>query len=403
MQTTTQIKSPRGIRFDCSGCSNCCLQWPVPLTQSDFDKIADLNLSTEGSTRILRSKRENLLSFTHTLEKKTDGSCQFLTNEKLCYLHQEFGVESKPSMCLLFPYSFTVTPNEVLASLSFASSAVLCNSGNLLSQQAETLEFQFRIFQDLFKPKRELWHKLQLVDGQLLDWESFTALDKQINAIIEGDETDPAIYPDMMERRLKEASDLLVKQLPDPALAEREPKLEARPRIADQILLKHLERLYFPQQVFLEDNYDLKAKELMVELVAAPKAVSFGQGQESLKFAELINIKLGKLPDDVEGLFNRFFYVRFFSKLYFGPGFHHFSLIAGMHHLRTLQILLRLKIKQSLCLSSKTKADFELACELVRTMERRLTQLDLSAQSVAMLEVMLSSVERQTRIKFLAE
>lgn len=306
-------------------------------------------------------------------------------------------------MCLLFPYSFTVTPNEVLASLSFASSAVLCNSGNLLSQQAETLEFQFRIFQDLFKPKRELWHKLQLVDGQLLDWESFTALDKQINAIIEGDETDPAIYPDMMERRLKEASDLLVKQLPDPALAEREPKLEARPRIADQILLKHLERLYFPQQVFLEDNYDLKAKELMVELVAAPKAVSFGQGQESLKFAELINIKLGKLPDDVEGLFNRFFYVRFFSKLYFGPGFHHFSLIAGMHHLRTLQILLRLKIKQSLCLSSKTKADFELACELVRTMERRLTQLDLSAQSVAMLEVMLSSVERQTRIKFLAE
>jgi hypothetical protein len=344
-----------------------------------------------------------LQNFSHTLEKQKDGNCEFLTSEKRCKLHQEFGAASKPSMCQLFPYSFTVTPDTVIASVSFASSAVLYNSGKLLSEQAETLSHQYELFASLFPTSSDLWLKLQIIDGQPLSWSEFSELDYTLSKNIEGDCTDSEKAPTGMGKKLQEASLAIIKELPDAKLAEREPRMESRPKIVDQILLKHLERLYFPDEVFTADRYDFDARELLTEMVAAPQTVSFGQPGKERKFADLIGIKLGKLPDDVDDLLNRFLYSRFFSKLFFGPGFHHLSLLAGIHHLRILHLLLRLKFKQTLCLDSKAEINFELACELVRTLERRLTQLDFSPQSQAMLEVLMASPQRQERLLFLAD
>jgi hypothetical protein len=138
-------------------------------------------------------------------------------------------------------------------------------------------------------------------------------------------------------------------------------------------------------------------------MVSAPQMVSFGQGKVALKFGDLINFKLKQLPEPCEDLLNRFLYVRFFSKLFFGPGFHHLSLLAGLNHLRILHILLRLKIKQVILLTKSKTIELEQLAELVRTLERRLTQMDFSGQSQAMLEVLLASPSRQERLSFLAD
>ncbi len=414
MPALTQIKCPKGIRFDCSGCSNCCLQWPVPLTQEDYERISNKNrlLNTQASFRNLRSSKDNLLAFTHTLEKNDNGSCEFLAEDKRCRLHLEYGIEAKPSMCMLFPYSFTVTPDEVLATLSFASSAVLYNNGRLLSEQNETLESQFQVFSRLFKPNTKLWHQLQIIDGQPLNWNSFKEIDNEILSLAERkDQTSAAktedeenVVPRNLNSKLVKIGKLIQDKLGNPALAERDPPFEAKPAIADQILLKHLDRLYFPSQVFAEDKYDLDARALVSELVTAPHAVSFGKGNTEIAFSDLVSSRLNSLPDETDELIDRFLYVRVFSKLYFGPGFHHLSLLSGLNHLRLLSTLIRLKIKQSVVLKlTSTPTGFDFVCELVRTLERRLTQLDLSAPSQAMLEVLLSSPERQNRISQLAE
>ena len=316
MLPVAQIKCPQGIRFECSCCSNCCLEWPVPLTAKDYERIQSqpgLTCATEALGSRAGSPG-NLLSFSHILKKNAAGACEFLQPDKHCRIHIEQGAEAKPSMCRLFPYSFIVTPDEVLASVSFAASAVLSNSGRLLSHQPETLAEQYQLFQQLFAAPVSLWHKLQIIDGLPISWEEFCRLD--IDALISGDCPDTETVPPGMIKKLALASAKVLLELPDKNAAEKEPRLESRPRIIDQILLKHLEKLYFPDQVFSETNYDLNARALMQELVSAPQAVSFGQADHSRKFADLIKIKLGKLPDDVEDLLNRFFYVRFFSRLF---------------------------------------------------------------------------------------
>jgi Fe-S-cluster containining protein len=400
----TQIKSPRGIRFSCSACGNCCLQWPVPLTEEDYERISNLASSPHSApVRKLNSSRENLFSFTHTLEKGNDGRCAYLSDDKRCHLHIEQGSRAKPSMCQLFPYSFTVTPSSVIASLSFASSAVLFNTGELLQNQQPVLEEQFRIFNALFKAKPELWESLQLIDGKVLSWHEFEAIDERILQVLEEGSENTGKAPAALPRKLKKAAEILSAKLGSPADAEKEPRLEARPKVVDQILLKHLDRLYFPEDEFNCKYYDIDARGVLAEMVAAPNTVTFGSHKKELKFSELINIKIGALADEVEDLLNRFLYVRYFSKQFFGPGFHHFSLLSGLNHLRTLHVLLRLKLKQEISLQAIKEPSLEHMAELIRTMERRLTQLELSPQSQAMLEVMFCSLQRQERISFLAE
>jgi Fe-S-cluster containining protein len=143
---------PIGINFDCTGCGNCCLQWPVPSTDEDRRRIIDLSrefvapvtantatvettagtaadipststsvdlFSTPGGQLfrridmdVLRNKNNQ---FQYTMEKRADGRCVFLTQQNRCALHERFGVESKPSMCQLFPYTFTEAPDGFYA------------------------------------------------------------------------------------------------------------------------------------------------------------------------------------------------------------------------------------------------------------------------------------------------
>ena len=374
----------------------------MPITASDYERITGLSKG-DAQFRSLKSTRQNLFQFTHTLEKRADGRCQFLTEENRCQLHLEHGAAAKPSMCSLFPYTFTVTPDAVLASLSFASSAVLFNTGKLLAEQEAVLEEQFARFQHSFSIATERWNSLQLIDGTPLSWRSFAQIDKDLMAIAEeGSETSDA-FPRKMRTKLQKIGKYIVSQLPSSSAAERDPKLESRPKVVDQLLVKYLELLYFPQDVFSDQSYDLKTRELMMALVAAPESVNFGEGV-GCKFSDLIKLKLAKLPDEIEELIDRFLYVKLFSKFYFGPGFHHLSLLAGVHHLQYVELLLRLKLKQAIVNKrSEMPLKFEDAAELIRKLERRITQLDLSKESISVLEILCSSPERAARIQFLAE
>src|SRR5579862_2946333 len=117
-----ELHIPEGINFECTGCGNCCLQWPVPVTAEDRERILQAGPGQESARfRRLNHQQPKLRAFTHTLEKRSDGKCEFLTESNRCSLHEKFGPEFKPGMCQLFPYTFNPTPSGVYASVSFAS------------------------------------------------------------------------------------------------------------------------------------------------------------------------------------------------------------------------------------------------------------------------------------------
>ena len=402
---TVVIKTPRGIRFGCSGCADCCLQWPVPLTSRDVDAIEKFQQSGQltPATRRLPAGLPNMQTFTHSLEKKSDGRCIFLTEENRCRLHAEHGEASKPSMCRLFPYTFSVTPEGICSSVSFASSGALFNSGPLLSEQTDFLRERYELFLQLFPSLVWDWKTAQLLDGVPAGQDWLRTLHHESTGTIAPQSSTPELPPSGMYARLQDMSARAAAQLPSPAAAERMPPVEASPQIIDQLVLKYLGRLYFPADVFGNDTFDLDISGLMRDLVAAPNTVLFDANPVPYRFKDLIQLKLGTLEAALQDLLDRFLYCRVFSWMYFGPGFHHLSLITGIHHLMHLEVLIRLKIKCFMLEHGTQNVEFSVMAEIVRTLERRLTQLQLSTNSKAGLEVLLPGLERAQRIGFLAE
>lgn len=388
---------PPGIRFECSSCGNCCNGWPVPLTPTDVDRITNLHreLDDESSKqsanfRKLPGGNDKLKAFTHTLEKRDDGRCQFLTSAETCNLHLRFGPDSKPAMCRLFPYSFTKTPTGVYAYVSFASTGALTNHGKLLTQQEELLEEQFTVFESLFGALQTDWSTIQILDGYSLRWTEYLSIEKDLLSILNSDDGGSTLD------RLAACSALVISRLPAGADPEKLPAFPARPKVVDQILLKHLHSAYLPSNVFQHSDFDVDTPALLSELVTPPPAVSFN----GTRFGELMNVRLDDAAPELEDLLRRYTFSRTFGKFYFGPQFGHLSLVAGLHHWFFVISLIRLRAKL-LVLRNGSISFFEYA-EILRSLERRLTQMSFSKQTSAALEVLFSSPARLERVGQLA-
>lgn len=377
--------------------------WPVPVTDADYHRLNELSQRLgEGfqavpSFRALNSADERHAAFTHTLEKRSDGKCQFLSDDNQCRLHTLAGAHAKPSMCRLFPFTFTETPDGVFSSLSFASTNVLYNQGDLLSEQRSLVEDMWQLYNRLFSAIRPNWESLQLIDGVCLNWDAFRNLDGEMLALLQSPATAGAHEQRLpVEQRLLAISRFLVSQLPAGTDPERTPPLEARPKIIDQLLIKSLNSLYLPPDVFRSREFALNARELLEAIVKAPDVVTVEHAGAPRRFQDVMSLQLGALPADIESLLHRFVYCRIFSKQYFGPTMGYLSLLSGLHHL--LAVVVMLKVRMKLEISSGNPLTFEYAAELVRSTERRLTQLSFPRDSAAVLEVLLTSPSRIERL-----
>jgi len=392
----TVLYIPEGINFDCTGCGNCCFHWPVPATDADVERITALaGDSDKPNFRRLPNSVDKMKAFTHALEKKSDGSCQYLDADIRCRLHKNFGIESKPAMCRLFPYTFTNTPSGTFASVSFASTGVLLNSGSPLTLQKEFLQQQLSLFTQLF-PNQPDWSQIQLVDGVSVRWVEFLSIDKVLLENICPGKT-------LTREVLLAQSRFIVGKISKPVDLDNAHLTKVRPILIDQILLKLLYEMYF-----VADPYDEGVAEFdhgqFMDLLAQPApslSMRFhrdGAASELVSF-KAINDRRYRATDyeQFEQLLTRFVYCRLFSKLYFGPGFGGLSLLSGYHHLIVLVALVRIHLKMA-NISAVDTSDFQWQLEQIRMLERRLTVASLSREAHAILEVLLQSPARVERI-----
>lgn len=394
---------PEGINFDCTGCGNCCFLWPVPLTDDDVKRIGSLQFTEQKfepahiiKTGVPGSAGQN--SFAAALGKRWDGKCQFLSPDNRCEIHSQFGAPLKPSMCQLFPYTFTNTPAGVFVAASFASTGVLYNRGKPLAEQREHLQETFELFKRLFANLKPDWSNLQLVDGQPLIFEEYLEFETGfLNAL-------SPLSSERAEKILISLSRRIFGLIVNKRDFDRVPGVDVKPRTIDSLVLKSLMATYFPSDVYRENTCDIDSAALARNFVMPPDKVLLDLDSKQYGFSQLTQYSLGPLNDDSENLLRRFAYLKIFSKLYFGAGFAGLSLLAGLNHLASVIALVRIVLKLRNIDSKKTgrEISFEETAECVRTLERRLTVANFSKQSKTILEVLLSSPERAERISSLA-
>lgn len=400
---------PEGINFDCTGCGNCCFHWPVPATAQDVERITSLVAASGSSPRFrkLNSTADKLKAFTHSLEKGADGRCQYLDENLRCQLHKDFGAESKPAMCQLFPYTFTLTPSGAYASLSFASTGVLLNSGTPLIAQEDFLLNRLELFMQLF-PSEPDWSSIQLVDGVPLKWIDYLLIEKMML-----DAINPSNERSISRENLLVQSRFLISKLPQAMDLDNAHLTKVRPLFIDQVLIKLLYEMYFVDDVYHEAKTEFDQKAFLAMLAEQQRSVVLQYAGKrhsgvTINFKSINELRLGVLPPDFSDLLIRFLYCRIFSKLYFGPGFGGLSLLAGFHHLVVLMSLVRIHLKIVALSSAEDpvlklkELDFVWFSEQIRILERRLTVATLSRESHAILEVLLQSPARIDRILSLA-
>lgn len=400
-----QLHIPSGIRFSCSECGNCCLQWPVPATTDDFERIENAREKLGGEYpasrelfRVLNAADNKLSVFSHSLEKRADGKCAFLSEENRCVLHEKLGSDAKPAMCRLFPYTFTGTPDGVFCSVSFASTATLFNQGEFLDKQSDFLHKKHELFSQLFPQLNLDWSYAQVVDGVPLDWAVYREHEAPVLSSLAQESQRRA------ESLLFEKTEAFRRLVPPEVNLDNMADFEARPKLIDQVLIKHLLRFYVPVDVFGESSTDFQARSVLEEVIRGSEKVELVWMSKGIGFGQIFSSDLGYISDECRDLIRRFLYLRVFSKLYFGPGFNYLSVVAGFHHLITIAVLARLCLKLDLLAGvlnpdelATQKAFLRLA-EHLRSIERRLTVADFSEETIAMLEILLASPRRIERL-----
>ncbi|MGD9683891.1 MAG: YkgJ family cysteine cluster protein [Candidatus Obscuribacterales bacterium] len=397
---------PSGVRFSCSSCGDCCFSWPVPATREDFKRIkahaSEFGSSESDLFRVLQSSDAKLQVFTHSLEKRADGKCVFLTEQSRCALHERFGEQEKPAMCRMFPYTFTATPSGIYASVSFASTAVILNQGEDLDNQEEHLRSRLDLFRSLF-PGLELdWSGIQVIDGVDISWSDYIEKEAPLLALLASG--DRAITGARIERSFNEACRGFRDMIPGTVNLNDMAGFDAPAKLIDQHLIEYLLRFYFPDDIFNCTTGDMDARDLLSRVLSGQTRVAIADSGRQASIASLVANNLGRLPDSLDDILRRFLYLRVFSKLYFGPGFNFLSIVSGLHHLTILACLLRLRLKLDLISGQLERADLDSPrgvarlTEHVRLLERRLTICNFSQESVAMLEVFCASPDRVERV-----
>ncbi|MBZ0186797.1 MAG: hypothetical protein K8F91_11165 [Candidatus Obscuribacterales bacterium] len=377
----------------------------MPITRPDFERIKGYALQFDTSEkalfRVLQSSDEKLGTFSHSLEKRVDGKCTFLTETNQCALHERFGQKTKPSMCRLFPYTFTATPGGVFASVSFASSAVIFNQGDLLSEKEEDLRQQYALFKSLFPALRLDWGNTQVIDGTDIRFDNYLEAEKAILQVLEKEDrtNGSRIVRDFYEA-VKVFRDLVPAGLNLDDMAG----FQAPAKRIDQHFVDYLNGFYFPCDIFAIQSQDMDARELLSRVLSGTARAPIKHAGKEVTVAQLFSLSLGRLPDALEDILRRFLYLRVFSKLYFGPGFNYLSIVAGFNHLTILACLLRIRLKLDLLTgvldseSLSRETGLIALGEHLRTLERRLTISMFSQETVAMLEVFSASPKRVERI-----
>lgn len=142
--TESGLLLSREVSYGCTLCGDCCRErWRVPLEEPVRVSLRDRDWSVTPLAEQAREDPEFFYCPVPALSAggafaRRDGACALLGAQGLCLAHKHFGVQSKGTVCRLFPYLFVEAPEGIYAGYSFCCRPV--RDPEELARNPEVLE-----------------------------------------------------------------------------------------------------------------------------------------------------------------------------------------------------------------------------------------------------------------------
>jgi lysine-N-methylase len=156
--------------WDCQGCSNCCREYQIPVTEEERTRILALDWGNETVPADPFTTEGSRGAGQHVLRHQ-NGGCVFLSPEGRCRIHARFGAEAKPFACRLYPFVLVPTNDHWRVSLRFNCPSAAASAGRPLAEHEGDVEHFARLLekQEGIEPGRTP-PPPPLQAGQRVDW-----------------------------------------------------------------------------------------------------------------------------------------------------------------------------------------------------------------------------------------
>lgn len=373
---------PDGVSYNCQGCGRCCAGWSVGMTAADYARVKDIDwgaLYPDLIGKELFINREDeykkgITSYPYFTQPRPDGSCSFLV-DNLCAIHSHLGEDAKPGTCQLFPYTFVETPSGVYTGVSMNSMAAVRNLGQPLVEQRGKLDGYYAKMKSYLSNKaveasstasgaRQIGdnpYSSVVLSGQTsVSWDEFLHVDKKmLDTIKKAEKTNEdflltllkiedivwlACNMSKMGQPLSEISEFE----PTGIAGDGESNVSTNQGIMAMIFYLYLVypsiRADFVDMWQLNNNERFSPGKIMRLITQYRQYVGSGFSTIFLKNANVrkfgkINLRkaieypVKPMPEDAQKFLRRWLYLKIFSKIYFGPAFCDYSLLAGFNGL----------------------------------------------------------------------
>jgi lysine-N-methylase len=124
--------------WDCQGCTDCCREYRVYLSDEDRRRLAeqDWEQEPEAAGRQWEVQEGPGRFARYHLKQRADGRCLFLSDQGRCRIHERFGAAAKPFACRLYPFILVPAGDHWRVSLRYACPAAAQNQGKPLPEHA---------------------------------------------------------------------------------------------------------------------------------------------------------------------------------------------------------------------------------------------------------------------------
>ena len=134
MKLPIVLPAIRSQHFDCEGCTHCCRELVVQLTDADREL-----LDRQGWSGKLGVESYVRLGGKLVLNHRSEGGCVFLTDHGKCRIHVEHGPTAKPLACRLYPFTLEVASEGLRAGIRFDCPTVAGDGGRPLDAHRRNL------------------------------------------------------------------------------------------------------------------------------------------------------------------------------------------------------------------------------------------------------------------------
>jgi len=325
--------------WDCQGCTDCCREYRVYLSEEDRRRLAEQDWEQEPEAAGRRWEvQEGPGRFArYHLKQRADGRCLFLSEQGRCRIHERFGAAAKPFACRLYPFILVPALDHWRVSLRYACPAAAQNQGKPLPEHAGELSDYAAEMERQEKLAGRTIAPPALQTGQCADWPDLFRFTEILSSILSNrkDRLErrwrkclalaalcrQAKFDEIKGQRLKEFLELVTSGLDAEVPAD--PSALTAPTWVGRVLFRQALAVLVRKDVGAQRG---SATQSRFALLAAAWRFARGRGLvprvhallPQITFDEL-ETPLGPLSEEAELLLERYYLVKVNSLQFCGP------------------------------------------------------------------------------------